>query len=81
MSTTTIKYSTFPRTEPPPRFVEDVVAVFSMDSTNASLSPPKMKRATRGQSTTTASVSHQCRVYHFIYHYDYHYPMRAGDNW
>jgi hypothetical protein len=28
MNDTTIRVSTFPRTEPPPSFVEDVVAVF-----------------------------------------------------
>ncbi len=28
MKTSTIRFSTFPRTEPPPGFVEDVVAVF-----------------------------------------------------
>jgi hypothetical protein len=28
MSDSTIRFSTFPRTEPPPGFVEDVVAVF-----------------------------------------------------
>ncbi len=28
MKTNTIRFSTFPRTEPPPDFVEDVVAVF-----------------------------------------------------
>ena len=28
MRTSTIRFSTFPRTEPPPAFVEDVVAVF-----------------------------------------------------
>src|SRR5215207_5602143 len=28
MKTSTIRFSTFPRTEPPPDFVEDVVSVF-----------------------------------------------------
>ena len=28
MKPSTVRYSTFPRTEPPPGFVEDVVAVF-----------------------------------------------------
>jgi hypothetical protein len=28
MSDSTIRFSTFPRTEPPPDFVEDVIAVF-----------------------------------------------------